>query len=442
MRPAVKLIKLAVIWLAIALLSVLANNLQWPFASELRFVFWGYLLLLIFISLIDYLAIRAQPQLSVLRSLPPHLALGVKQAVELRLNNQSAHALKLTVSDSPPDQLHLEGLPVALNIRPGEYALVRYYVTAVQRGPALFEKVCCRVVSRMQLWEKNFYYAQSQQSKVYPNYKPLFRSSVINSEQLFADLGIHLRQRRGEGTDFRQLRDFRKGDSLRQIDWRASSRFHRPISREYQEEKDQQIIFMLDCGRRMRTREGDISHFDHALNALLLSAFIALRQGDGVGLLSFAGQTRWIPPVKGREQISHLLEQIYDLDSSIETSDFIDVSQQLISRHSKRSLVILISSLEPQDKDDLTQAVRLLSRHHLVIVASMRQQVIRDAQEREVVSLDDALSLCGAVDYQQKQSAMLTELRSDHVIVVDTLPSTMHAALVTEYLAVKRSGKF
>jgi uncharacterized protein (DUF58 family) len=442
MRPAVKLIKLALLWLVIALFSVIANILQWPFAAELGYVFWGFLMLLMVISLIDYLALRIRPLLTVERSLEPHLALGVKQAVNLRISNQSDHSIQLAVSDSPPAQLQIQGLPVELDIKSGEFADVRYYVTAIRRGPAEFSKVCCRVISRMQLWEKNFYYAQPQQSKVYPNYKPLFSSSVINSEQLYADLGVHLNQRRGEGTDFRQLRDFREGDSLRQIDWRASARFHRPISREYQEEKDQQIIFMLDCGRRMRAREGDISHFDHALNALLLSAFIALRQGDGVGLLSFAGQARWIPPVKGRGQITQLLEQIYDLDSSIETSDFIDVSQQLISRHSKRSLVILISSLEPEDKDDLTQAVRLLSRHHLVIVASMRQQVIRDAQEMEVISLGDALSFCGAVNHQQKQAAMLTELRSDNVIVIDTLPSTMHSALVTEYMALKRSGIF
>ncbi len=442
MRPTLNLIKLLLLWLLIGLSSVIVNILQLPFASELQLIFWGYLILLFLFALGDYFSIRARPELKVVRKLEKHLALGVKQAVELHLVNHTDRRLQFTVTDSPPDQLNTEGLPVKLIIRAGEYADVRYFVTAIRRGPANFAQVCCRIYSQMKLWEKNFYYAKEQQSRVYPNYKPLFRSSVINSEQFYSDLGVHLRQRRGEGTDFRQLRDFREGDSLRQIDWRASARFHRPISREYQEEKDQQIIFMLDCGRRMRAREGDISHFDHALNALLLSAFIALRQGDGVGLLTFAGQTRWIPPVKGRVQIAQLLEQIYDLDSSIETSDFIDVSQQLISRHSKRSLVILISSLEPEDKDDLTQAVRLLSRHHLVIVASMRQQVVRDAQEMEVLSLSDALSFCGAANHEQKQAAMLTGLRSDNVIVVDTLPSTMHSALVTEYMALKRSGIF
>jgi uncharacterized protein (DUF58 family) len=192
----------------------------------------------------------------------------------------------------------------------------------------------------------------------------------------------------------------------------------------------------------MRAKDGDISHFDHALNALLLSAFIALRQGDSVGLMSFAGPSRWVSPVKGRSQISHLLDQIYDLDSTLDTSDYLEVAQRLISQQPKRSLIILISSVEPEDRDDLTTAANLLSQHHLVLIASMRQQVLTDAQHNEIESLDDALKYCGASQHLQKQQALHTELRSRNIIVTDTRPSLMHTALVSEYMALKRSGVF
>jgi uncharacterized protein (DUF58 family) len=192
----------------------------------------------------------------------------------------------------------------------------------------------------------------------------------------------------------------------------------------------------------MRARDGAISHFDHALNALLISAFVALRQGDSVGLLSFAGASRWVAPQKGRMQISSLLEQIYDLDSGPVTSDFLDVAQQLMTRQTRRSLIVLISSLEPQDSDDLTRAAQLLSRHHLVMVASMRQQVLGDTLSSEVVSIDDALKYCGVSDHLQRQAAMYSQLRSDNVIVADTAPALMHATLINEYMALKRSGIF
>lgn len=441
MRPGLRLLLLLLPALLIGLAAALATIIEWPQAFQLKLLFWCWFALVVLLALLDAAALR-RPRFEVSRLLEPHLALGVKQSVGIHLDNFDERRQTLWLTDFPPPQLRLEGLPVRLSIEVNEHIELRYRVTPLRRGLAEFGRVGCRVLSNWGLWEKNYYYGLAQQTRVYPNYKPLFRASFVGSDQLYADLGLQLRQRRGEGTDFHQLRDFRVGDSLRQIDWRATARFHKPISREYQEERDQQVIFLLDCGRRMRARDGAISHFDHALNALLISAFVALRQGDSVGLLSFAGASRWVPPVKGRLQISHLLEQIYDLDSAPVTSDYLEVAQQLMMRQTRRSLIILISSLEPQDSDDLAKAARLLSRHHLVMIASMRQQVLTDTLSSEIVSIDDALKYCGVSQHLQQQSSMYAQLRSDNIIVADTPPAQMHSTLINEYMALKRSGIF
>ena len=442
MRPSRLLLYLLLVWVFLGLVVVIAEIFNWNSVFVLRVIFWSYLVLLATLVLVDGLALRRKPSLQATRTLDPHLALGVRQRVIIKLDNLSTETLSLWLTDFPPSQLQIEGLPVKLKIEPEAHALVRYWVTPLHRGLAEFGQLCCRLSSPWGYWERNFFYGETQQSRIYPNYKPLFRSSFINSDQLYADLGVQVRQRRGEGTDFHQLRDFRVGDSLRQVDWRATARFQKPISREYQEERDQQVVFLLDCGRRMRAMDGDISHFDHALNALLLSSFVALRQGDSVGLLSFAGQSRWVPPIKGRFQVGHLLDQIYDLHSSLETSDYLEVAQQLLSRQSRRCLVILISSLEPQDRDDLSKAARLMSRHHLVMVASMRQQVLGDVQSADIVSLDDALRYCGVTRHLQDQAAMFSNLRSDNIIVADTPPAYMHSTLINQYLSLKRTGIF
>ena len=441
MRPGRRLLQLLVGSVLLGLLAVATDLAEWQQATMASTAFWLFLGFVLLLTLIDLAGLR-RPNLEVSRTLDEHLALGVRQRVGLRVANRDGAQRAPWLTDFPPAQLKIEGLPVYLEIEPGARVDVRYTVTPLHRGAAEFGRVGCRVQSRWGLWEKNYYFGETGLARVYPNYKPLFRASFIGSDQLYADLGMQLRQRRGEGTDFHQLRDFRVGDSLRQIDWRATARFRKPISREYQEERDQQVVFLLDCGRRMRALDGAISHFDHALNALLISAFVALRQGDSVGLLSFAGESRWVAPVKGRVQINRLLEQIYDLDSVPATSDFIEVAQQLMTRQKRRSLIILISSLEPQDGDDLTRAARMLSRHHLVMVASMRQQAITDTLGTEIVSLDDALSYSGVSDHLQRQAAMYAELRSNNIIVADTQPAYMHSTLISEYMALKRSGAF
>lgn len=441
MRPARRLLLLLLALTLVGGLAALAAIFEWAQLEALELLFWIFFAGVVLLSLLDA-GTQRRPAFEVSRSLEPHLALGVKQRVGIRLRNTGEFRQSLWVTDFPPPQLQMDGLPLRLEVDPGSHVDLRYTVVPLRRGPAEFGRVGCRVESNWGLWEKNYYYGETEQTRVYPNYKPLFRSSFIGNDQLYADLGMQLRQRRGEGTDFHQLRDFRIGDSLRQIDWRATARFRKPISREYQEERDQQVVFVLDCGRRMRARDGELSHFDHALNALLISAFVALRQGDSVGLLSFAGTSRWVAPLKGRFQISRLLDQIYDLDSSPVTSDFLEVAQQLMTRQTRRSLIVLISSLEPQDSDDLAQAAQLLSRHHLVMVASMRQQVLTDTLSSDVLSIDDALKYCGVSDHLQRQAAMYAQLRSDNVIVADTVPAYMHSTLINEYMALKRSGVF
>lgn len=442
MRPSRRLLILLLIWVVAGFLLTAAQLAEWQSALPIKLGFWCYLLALGCAALLDGFMAYYRPELEVTRTLDPHLALGVRQKVIIKVSNESVKQQHFTLTDIPPSKIQMHGLPVTAQLAPEEHMEVGYYIVPLERGLAEFARVCCRILSPWQLWEKNNYYSEPEQAKIYPNYKPLFQSSFINSDLLYSDWGVQLSQRRGDGTDFRQLRDFRQGDSLRQIDWRATARFNRPISREYQEERDQQVIFLLDCGRRMRAKDGDISHFDHALNALLLSAFVALRQGDSVGLLSFAGQARWVPPIKGRLQISYLLDQIYDLDSSVATSDYLEVAQQLMSRQSKRSLIILISSIEPEDREDLSKAVKMLSRHHLVLVASMRQQILTEVQHSEIESIEDALKYCGARRQIQKQTAMLAELKNDNVIVADTQPCYMHSALISEYMALKRSGSF
>jgi len=122
--------------------------------------------------------------------------------------------------------------------------------------------------------------------------------------------GIVRKNRAGLSRDFHQLRDYQMGDSLTQIDWKASSKRQALISRDFQEQLDQSVILMLDCGRRMRTMDGKIRQFDHCLNSMLLLSYIALRQGDQIGVLSFGGTERWLPPVKGSSAMTTILNHL------------------------------------------------------------------------------------------------------------------------------------
>jgi len=254
-------------------------------------------------------------------------------------------------------------------------------------------------------------------------------------------IGVRAGQRRGLGLDFHQLREFRDGDTLRQIDWKATARKRTPIAREYQDERDQQILFLLDCGRRMRSHDGDLSHFDHSLNASLLLAYVALRQGDAVGLMTFAGdQPRHLPPAKGSAQLTALLNSVYDLRSSQRTADFPAAVQAVLTRQRRRALVVIVTNLRDEDDEELVAAVKRLGRQHRVLVASLREEVLDRLRQAPVEGFEEALAYCGAVDYLNARAGLHEKLAAHGVPVLDTRPSQLGPELISRYMGWKKAG--
>jgi len=256
-----------------------------------------------------------------------------------------------------------------------------------------------------------------------------------------SQLGVRQRQRRGLGLEFHQLREFREGDSLRQIDWKATARQRTPIAREYQDERDQQIVFMLDCGRRMRSQDDELSHFDHALNACLLLSYVALRQGDAVGLCTFAGdQPRYLAPVKGSSQLNLLLNAVYDLDTTRRTADYQAAASELLARQKRRALVIVITNLRDEDDETLLAAVKRISRQHRVLVVSLREEALDRLRQAPVQTLPEALAYSGTIDYLNTRNELHDRLSAQGLSLLDSLPSELGPALVTRYLGWKKAG--
>ena len=220
--------------------------------------------------------------------------------------------------------------------------------------------------------------------RVYPNFAALSGYALFATDNRLSQIGVLQRRRRGEGLDFDQLREYREGDSQRKIDWKASQRMHKLISREYQDERDQQVVFLVDCGRRMRAKDDDCSHFDHALDATLLLAYVGLRQGDAVGLMTMSGDERFLAPRKSRAMVNRILNTVYDLQPGLLTSDYYQAAVNLSKRLRKRALIVIISNLRDEDDDTLLPALRLLQKRHLVLFASLRERALDEAVDLPV----------------------------------------------------------
>lgn len=432
MRPTLLLSLLCVVWA----LTGIATSAGWLPAR----LWWATGGALLGLALLDGLRVWrfALPELH--RELPEALPVGVARDVYLVLEN-GPRCLSLDIHDLHPVDWQATGLPRHVPLSPDSSTRLTYTLRPSARGDAHFAGVHLRLHSPWRLWRRRVDVGPPQRVRVYPNFAPLAKLALLGSEQASRAVGAHIRRRRGEGTDFHQMRDYRVGDSLRQIDWKATARVRRLISREYQDERNQQVVMLIDTGRRMLARDGELSHFDHVLNAALVVSFLALREGDAVGLLASGGERRWVAPQRGAGAIDVLLRASYDLQPQPVATDYLAAATELSLRQRRRSLVMLVTNLRDEDIDDLLVAVRMLQQRHHVVVASLREEALDAVLETDVTSVSGALRAAATARYLQQRAAAHEALRAQHVAVLDVSCTQLPGALVERYLAIKREGR-
>ena len=383
-------------------------------------------------------------QVEFRRRLPQALALGVRSEIRLAIACRGASAWRVRVHDHAGGHVQTQGLPLELTLTPDGQIETGYFVTPMRRGRTRFEPAEFRIRSRLRLGELRRRLGPAEERHVFPDFSRIARFGWLAGDRRLNDIGVRNFVRRGEGTDFRQLSEYQPGDSVRHIDWKASARAGRPIVREFQDERDQCVVLLLDCGRRMRADEqaaGALgSHFDHVLNGVLLLAYVALRHGDTVGALTFAtgaDAPRYIPPRKGTLALNGLMAALGDVQPTLCQPDFVMAATELMARQRKRALVIIVTNFRDEDGGEIKAALRLLRTRHLVMLASLREQVVGEILAQPLSGAPAALEVAGAHLYLQGRQEALARLAGGGILMVDAEPGRLGVDLVNGYRAAK-----
>jgi len=377
----------------------------------------------------------------VRRRLPASLPVNGVTEVVLVVSNASSATLRMGISDELPPRCELVGraFPIELELSRQAEAEVGYALRPQRRGELAFGRVVTLLRSPLGFWERRCRCGRADTVRVYPDFALVAGYLDLLAQQQSVQLGIHRAQRRGEGLEFLQLREYRPGDSLRQIDWKATARRRSLISREYQDERDQHVVLLVDSGRRMRASDGALSHFDHALNALLLLAYVALKQGDTVAVRVFGHEQRWLPARRGVAAINTLLHATYDLQTGTEAADYLSAAEDVLSRQHKRALVVLVTNLREEDAD-LEPALELLRRRHLVLIANLREHVLDEISGSLPADFDHALRVVGTYAHLATRQAHHRRLAGLGNVLIDCVPDALPIELVNAYWRVKGSG--
>lgn len=381
------------------------------------------------------------------RRLPPALAIGVRRQVWIGLEHAGTHVWQAQVYDHADAALTTEGLPANVQLQPEVRSELAYYVTPTTRGTCSFEPAQLRLRSVLGLWELATRVGETQRIHVYPDFAQVARYAWLAGDRRLQEIGIKNTRQRGAGTDFRQLAEYQPGDPIRHIDWKATARQQKAIVRQFQEDRDQCVWLLIDCGRRMRADDhnADIgsSHFDQVLNAVMLLSYVALREGDAVGAATIGTpqqQRKAIAPRKGVHAMGGLMSQLFDAQPCTTQPDYLAAAQDFLRRQPKRSLVVIITNFRDEDCTELTHALKLLRARHLVLVASLRERVVRSLLEQPLSTAEAALDVASAHLHAQSRQDAFARLAAQNGLMVDAEPERLGVELVNRYLAAKRAG--
>jgi uncharacterized protein (DUF58 family) len=224
MIPSRALVLLAIAPLALGLATLADRTLLWPMiAADLGIAL---------IAAFDALLAR-RPLVTVKRSAPPVLSIGRPNAIELEVRSSSRRRMKVALADDLFDTAKCEDLPVNVDLPPRGGATARYHVEPTRRGAHTLGAHHARYASPLGLWIRQVNIDAEATVKVYPDVQAV-RVYDLMARQDRDPAAIRASRIRGGESEFERLREYRRGDEFRSIDWKATARRQKLISREYQ----------------------------------------------------------------------------------------------------------------------------------------------------------------------------------------------------------------
>ena len=428
--------------LAVAALvpAVMSLALLMPRSEILRPALFGLDAVVGLLALIDLMTLLGRSRLRVTRGCGAVASLGEAQEVELTIENAGRLRRVLRIKDDVPEPFEAEPAEFLVSVPGRGLVVLNYRMVPKRRGSYRFRRVYALASSRLGFWRRSLKLPAETAVRVYPDVRQIARYTLLARKDKLSALGVRRSRRLGTDNEFERLRDYIEGDEPRNLDWRATARRRKLTVRDHQVNQSQRVIFLVDCGRMMAgDTGGGLSPLDHAFNAMLMLAHVALIRGDQVGLLAYSDRVRaYVPPAGGPRRINRMVHAVHNIFPELVESRHDRAFVELDRRCRKRSLVILLTNVfdDVNARQVVDHLCNLVGRHLPLAV------LLRD---RDIFALADEAPDSGPAFYAGAAAAsvlnwrerVLAGVRRRGALTLDVFPDELTAPLVNRYLQIK-----
>jgi uncharacterized protein (DUF58 family) len=381
-------------------------------------------------------------KIRVTRQFDPVLSVRANNVVRLRIHNDNLEPVKGRIRDEMPPDFQSSIVEFPIEIGPEREANFRIITSPKERGGDYFRGSWVRLQCPLGLVERQAKLPTEQPVRVYPNVLALREFDLLKQRGRLREMGIRRTRIRGLGTDFESLRDYADGDDFRKIDWKGTARRGKLIVRQFEQERNQSVIIVLDIGRHMLAEVDGVRKIDRALDAILMLAHAVVNAGDFIGLLVYSDTVRrYLPPRKGRAQLGAVIEAVHDLIAEPVESDPAAAFAYLQSRWKRRSLIVFFTDLEDEARaTTLVTALGSAARRHLLLMSRVADPKLKEAVKTPIVDPPSMYRRSAALLLVSDRRAGTARLNASGVHNIESEPEELASDLVNYYFTVKEKS--
>jgi len=430
--PDARLVRIAAVLVLGSVATVVAPGLSLAWIVAVAFV--------VAATLWEAWQILVRPPLIAERVLPERGALGIDATVTLRLRSDASTTTRVTVIDEcPPDLTPTEPTFHDVVLPPRSVREWTYRIRPTLRGNRPYGPLLTLEAGPLGLLRRRSTHGAGAVLPVFPHGALAATRHTLHIARRIAEVGLRPDRRRGSSLELESLRDYVPGDDPRHLDWAASLRRGRLVTRHHQRERDQTLLVGVDTSRLMAARVGVATKLDLAVDAALALVVAGLVGGDRVGAFAFDRRVHgWTAPRATRRHLAPILGVLGLVQPADTEVGYEAVAREVRRRQSRRAMVVLFTDLVDAGDDLLLEPLRVLGRHHRVVVVAIRDPFFEALDPRTPLgaSLDPYERI--AVDFLRRgRDAAIGRARRAGVDTLDLAPTNLTAPVLDRYLSLR-----
>lgn len=409
------------------------------YAIFIQIAQFGLLVLAISVFMEAFVLYKKSNGIIAERNVQDRLSCGDENSIYIQLHNQYAFKVNINLIDELPEQFQIRDKSFEISIPSTQSKTIKYEIRPTERGAYKYGNLNVFVSSFLNLIQKRYVIKAEKEVAVYPSYIQVKKYAFMAISDNLQSAGVKKIRKVGHNYEFDQIKEFVIGDDYRSINWNASAKMNSIMVNQYQDEKSQNVVALINKGRVMKMPFEELTLLDHAINSALVMLNIAYQKDDHAGLLTFNKNIETvIQPSSNRRQMSIIQDALYHQKTDFTEANYEKLFTQIRHSVKKRSLIFLYTNFESMIslKREIPY-LRSIAKYHRLIIVFFKNTELDHITHTKAKSIEDIYIKTIATKFKYEKELIVKELHKYGIDSVLTSPQNLTVNSINKYLEIK-----